>query len=136
MVSCCTAFSANVESYDASLQSLYELSARTPLPAPAHVVDANPPIVMLKVKSLSQYSRRYLASAPVQAPDAPRVMTSHPPVGFRSSKDTLAPPVEGLMPPFSAEAAPAQSRLPKPTLAPEVSRKRLAQLRLLFIIYL
>ncbi|CAO2818715.1 unnamed protein product [Amaranthus hypochondriacus] len=116
LVSCYMAFPTCVESYNAS-------SAKTPSTVPNHVVNA--PLVESKEHHLLRHSRRYLASAPVQAPDGP-LSFSHPPVGSMLSQnvnknDTLASPVEGLMPPLLAEAAPAESRLPEPPFPPKVS---------------
>lgn len=118
LVSCYMAFPTCVESYNAS-------SAKTPSTVPNHVVNA--PLVESKEHHLLRHSRRYLASAPVQAPDGP-LSFSHPPVGSMLSQnvnknDTLASPVEGLMPPLLAEAAPAESRLPEPPFPPKVSSK-------------
>lgn len=126
LVSCFLAFPNNAESYDAPLQSLFVLAAKTPLSAPNLAANANLPLVRLKGKHSSLYSRRNLASAPNQAPSEPLLTTSHPPVGSRLSKtanksEESAPPVEGLVPPSLAEAAPAQSRLPEPPLSPQVS---------------
>lgn len=128
LVSCSTAFSISAESYDASLQSLFVLEARTPLAAPMLVANGNSLIVGLEEKRSPQYIRRNLASAPVQAPHEPLLTNSHAPVGSKSSKtmkksDKSTAPVESLTPPPLAEAGPAQSRLPEPLVSPEVSSK-------------
>ena len=118
------AFPACGESYSAQL---LESSAKTPSTVPNRVANGNPLLVESKEHHILRHSRRYLASAPVQAPDGPLTF-SHPPVGSILSQnvnknDTLASPVEGLMPPLLAGAAPAESRLPEPPFPPKVSSK-------------
>ncbi|XP_021837157.2 proline-rich receptor-like protein kinase PERK3 [Spinacia oleracea] len=126
LVSYCTAFLVTVESYDAPLQPLFVLAAKSPLTASIIAANANPPLVGLKEKHSPQYLRRNLAAEPTQAPHEPLLTTTHPPVDSRSPKvakksDRSAPPVDGLSPPLLAEAGPAQSRLPEPPLSPELS---------------
>ncbi|KAL2934899.1 Receptor-like serine/threonine-protein kinase ALE2 [Bienertia sinuspersici] len=126
LLSCYIAFPISAESYEASFQSFFLLEAKTPSTAPMLFANANSLIVGLEEKRSLRFSRRNLASEPVQAPSEPLLSNNHPPVGSRSTKmvkksDESAPPVEGLVPPPMAEPGPAQSRLPKPLLTPEVS---------------
>ncbi|XP_021768733.1 receptor-like cytoplasmic kinase 185 [Chenopodium quinoa] len=108
LVSYCTAFHIDAESYESPLQSSLVLAAKRPLTAPILAANANTPLVGQKEKS--QYMRRNLASAPVQAPHEPLQAISDPPAGSRfpnlaKNNNGSVPPAEGLMPSLAPEVS-------------------------------